>query len=165
MKRRLFTDADVTPTEAMLRKGLGPAMDFYHGVVSNSRDYRKQWQFSRGNGWTLKVDDTRKALYYLIPLEDGIEISLTIRDSERELFLKNGDIEVLRPLLQGATKYSEGFALRFDIETAAQYAPVARFIAQLMEIRAAIKPPPVRTKPAHKAEKSRGAHANTTGKR
>jgi len=42
--------------------------------------------YSRGNGWILKVADMEKALYYLIPLVDGIEISLTIRDSERAYF-------------------------------------------------------------------------------
>jgi hypothetical protein len=153
MKRRLFTAADVTPTEALLRKGLGTAMDYYYGIVSKAGDYRKQWQYSRGNGWILKVDDTRKALYYLTPLEDGIEVSLTVREAERELFLKDEELKELQPLLEGATRYPEGFALRFDIESAAQYAPVARFLTRLMEARHAEKAAPPKPKAPRKAAK------------
>jgi hypothetical protein len=154
MKRRLFTSADLTPTEALLRKGLGPAMDYYYGIVSKAGEYRKQWQYSRGNGWILKVDDTRKALYYLTPLEDGIEVSLTIREAERDEFLKDEELKELLPQLEGATRYPEGFALRFDIESAAQYAPVARFLTRLMEMRRAAKPAGARPKTSKKAAKS-----------
>ena len=71
MKRRLFTDANVSPTEALLRKQLGGAITYYMSILAKSGDYRKQWQYSRGNGWILKVDDMRKALYYLIPAGGG----------------------------------------------------------------------------------------------
>ena len=154
MKRRLFTDADVTPTEALLRKGLGTAMDYYYGIVAKAADYRRQWQHSRGNGWILKVDDTRKALFYLVPLEDGIEVSLTVRDAERQEFLKDKELEDLQPQLEGATKYSEGYALRFDIETAAQYAPVVLFLTRLMEMRQAGKTVAGKTRTATRPEKT-----------
>jgi hypothetical protein len=134
-------------------------MDYYYGIVSKAGDYRKQWQYSRGNGWILKVDDTRKALYYLTPLEDGIEVSLTVREAEREQFLKDEELKELQPLLEGATRYPEGYALRFDIESAAQYAPVARFLSRLMETRhaamSAVKP-----KAAKKAAKNAAAKAS-----
>ncbi len=135
MKRRLFTDAGVTPTEALLRKHGGSAFEYYRPVVSTSDDYRKQWQYSRGNGWTLKVDDMRKALYYLIAFEDGIEISLTVRDQERAAFLRNKECESLYAQLESATKYPEGYALRFEVESAAECRSVVRFLMELMKVR------------------------------
>jgi hypothetical protein len=138
MKRRLFTDANVSPTEALLRKQLGSAITYYLGIMAKSGDYRKQWQYSRGNGWILKVDDMRKALYYLIPLEEGIEISLTVRDSERESLLANKDVEYLFPQLESATKYSEGYALRFDIESQSDCTAVIRFLQELMKMRSSL---------------------------
>ena len=45
MKKRLFTDEDTTPTEALLRKELGSAMDYYAGILAKSGNYRKQWQY------------------------------------------------------------------------------------------------------------------------
>jgi hypothetical protein len=136
MKRRLFTDANVSPTEALLRKQLGGAISHYLSFMAKSGDYRKQWQYSRGNGWILKVDDMRKALYYLIPLEEGIEISLTVRDSERASLLANKDVEYVYPQLESATKYAEGYALRFDIESTADCNAVTRFLQELMKMRA-----------------------------
>ena len=135
MKRRLFTDEDTTPTEALLRKALGSAMDYYAGILANSGNYRKQWQYNRGNGWILKVDDKRKALYYLIAFDEGIEISLTVRDSEREKFLKSDHLEKLHPQLMSGKKYAEGYALRFEIESAAECNSVVRFLTELMKMR------------------------------
>jgi len=135
MKRRLFVDADVVPTEDLLRKQGGSALDYYKPVVATSGDYRKQWQYSRGNGWILKVDDMRKALYYLIAFEEGVEVSLTVRDHERAAFLENQECQSLHPQLVGATKYSEGYALRFEIESVAECKSVARFLVELMKVR------------------------------
>ncbi len=135
MKRRLFTDADVTPTEALLRKHSESALEYYRNIIGTSGDYRKQWQYSRGNGWILKIDDMRKALYYLIAFDEGIEISLTVRDEERAAFLKNKECEDLYPQLEAATKYSEGYALRFEVESAVECKSVMKFLSELMKVR------------------------------
>jgi Protein of unknown function (DUF3788) len=137
MKRRLFIDSDTTPTETLLRKQLGKAMDFYTAILQTSGDFRKQWQYSRGNGWILKVDDMRKALYYLIAFDEGIEISLTVRDIERTGFLGDASFEELHPQLESGTKYPEGYALRFEIESHSECASVSRFLTELMKMRAA----------------------------
>ena len=112
-------------------------MEFYTGILQTSKDYRKQWQYSRGNGWILKVDDMRKALYYLIAFDEGIEISLTVRDNERAAFLGNILFQRLHAQLERGTKYPEGYALRFEIESAAECASVAQFLAELMRMRSA----------------------------
>jgi hypothetical protein len=135
MKRRLFTDMDVTPTDSLLRKKSGAAMDYYLGIVSTSGKYRKQWQFNRGNGWILKVDDMRKALYYLIVFEDGVEVSLTVREKEREELLACKDLRDVHAQLESGTKYSEGYALRFGVESQAECLSVAKFLTCLMKIR------------------------------
>jgi hypothetical protein len=137
MNRRLFTDESVTPTEDLLRKHLGDGMDYYTRILSKSGEYRKRWCYSRGNGWILKVADMKKALYYLIPLVDGIEISLTIRDSERAYFLKNEKLGVPCPQLESATKYSEGYALRFGIGNSLECKSASKFLSRLMTMRAA----------------------------
>jgi hypothetical protein len=146
MKTRLFTDSIVPPTDALLRKQLGKAFQIYQAILQVSAGYRRQWQFSRGNGWLLKVDDTRKALYYLIAFEDGIEISLTVRDAERQRFLNKPNYEYLQTQLAAATKYSEGYALRFGMERLADCEPVARFISELIEIRGTPSVPKKRTR-------------------
>jgi hypothetical protein len=135
MKRRLFTDASVTPNDALLRKHLGAAIAFYNSIVRTSVDYRKQWQYSNGNGWILKVDDMRRALYYLIAFEEGVEVSLTVRDEERAAFLVNKECEKLYPQLEAGTKYAGGYALRFEVESADACASVVRFLLELIKVR------------------------------
>ena len=135
MKRRLFIDTSIVPTAALLRKQLGSATDYYRTIVGVSGEYRRQWQYSRGNGWILKVDDMRKALYYLIAFDEGIEISLTVRETEREAFLKNKECEELYPQLEAGTKYPEGYALRFEVESTEQCKSVTKFLIELMKVR------------------------------
>jgi len=157
MKRRLFVDASVMPTESLLRKQLGSAMDYYSTIVSVSGDYRRQWQYSRGNGWILKVDDMHKALYYLIAFDEGIEVSLTVRDGERAAFLNNKELEELFPQLEAGTKYSEGYALRFEIESTAECKSVVQFLSELMKVRpvSAMLTEKQKLKPNGKESKSR----------
>ena len=135
MKRRLFTDASVTPNDALLRKQLGGAMGYYNAIVRTSGDYRKQWQYSNGNGWILKVDDMRRALYYLIAFEEGVEVSLTVRDEERTGFLENKECAKLHTQLEAGTKYPGGYALRFEVESAAECESVVQFLLELMKVR------------------------------
>ncbi len=137
MKRRLFTDVSIAPTEGGLRKQLGTAMSYYHGIIRESGDYRKLWQYSHSNGWILKVDDTRKAFFYLAPFDEGIEISLTVRDDERANFLDSKEFETLHPQFQAATKYAGGYALRFGIESPEECRSVTSFLSKLMKMRAA----------------------------
>jgi hypothetical protein len=73
----------------------------------------------------------------MIPMDDGIEISLTIRDAEREDFLKNEKFGKLCRQLESATKYSEGYALRFGIGNSPDCASAADFLSELMTMRAA----------------------------
>jgi hypothetical protein len=137
MKRRLFMDVSIAPTEGSLRKQLGDAMSYYHGIMRESGDYRKLWQYSHSNGWILKVDDTRKAFFYLAPFDEGIEISLTVRDEERADFLENKEFETLHPQFEVATKYPGGYALRFGIESSEECSSVTKFLSKLMKMRAA----------------------------
>jgi hypothetical protein len=157
MKRRLFTDMNVTPTDALLRKHLGIAFQYYETILQASGGFRRQWQFSRGNGWLLKVDDTRKALYYMIAFEDGIEVSLTVRDAERQRFLADPKFEQLQAQLEAATKYAEGYALRFEIERSIDCDAVSEFLGALVEQRriapsSAQKPSRLKKVPERKQE-------------
>jgi hypothetical protein len=157
MKKRLFTDSSTRPTEVLLRKNLGSAMSFYTKVLATSGGFRKQWQYSRGNGWILKVDDMRKALYYLIAFDEGIEVSLTVRDFERDELLRNASLENVHPRLEAGTKYPEGYALRFEVEDDDACKAVGQFLQELMKIRASAPKPASRKTAARKQSATQAA--------
>ena len=138
MKKRLFTDSETEPTDYLLERHLGKAMYFYRRILAVSGHCRRQWQFNRGNGWILKVHAAYKPLYYLIAFDEGIEISLTVRESEREGILKNVGIEASFPELVAGTKYSGGYALRFEIENEVDCKAASCFLAILMKTRVPI---------------------------
>lgn len=110
-------------------------MEYYQGILSTSMQYLKRWQYNHGNGWILRVDDNRSAIYYLAAFEGGIEISLTVRDQEKANFLVNEEIQDIHPQLRSATKYAGGYALRFPIESAGECSSVQRFLKTLIEAR------------------------------
>ena len=153
MKKRLFTDSAVEPTDYLLEKHLGKAMLFYKRIMGTSGNCRRQWQFNRGNGWILKVHNAYKPLYYLIAFDEGIEVSLTIRDSEREDFLKKVGLEMSYPELTSGTKYSGGYALRFEIENEVDCSSASQFLAHLMKTRI----PTTKSFPLKRIKKTREA--------
>jgi hypothetical protein len=150
MKKRLFTDSETEPTDYLLERHLGKAIHFYRRILSVSGNCRRQWQFNRGNGWILKVHDAYKPLYYLIAFDEGIEISLTVRESEREDILKNGGRDASIPELVEGTKYSGGYALRFEIENEVNCSSVSRFLVILMHTRVPIAKSPKRIRKVRK---------------
>jgi hypothetical protein len=138
MKRRLFIESDVFPSETILRKQSMSAMVYYHDIMSTSMHYLKRWQFNHGNGWILRVDDNRDAIYYLAAFEDGIEISLTVRDQEKAHFLENNEIQDIHNQIKSGTKYAGGYALRFPIESVKECSSVQRFLRALFEMRSRV---------------------------
>ena len=153
MKKRLFTDSAVEPTDYLLEEHLGKAMRFYKTIMGTSINCRRQWQFNRGNGWILRVHNAYKPLYYLIAFDEGIEVSLTIRDSEREDFLKMVGLEMSYPELTSGTKYSGGYALRFEIENEVDCRSASQFLAHLMKTRI----PTTKSFPLKRIKKTREA--------
>jgi hypothetical protein len=89
----------------------------------------------------------------LIAFDEGIEVSLTIRDSEREDFLKSVGLEMSYPELTSGTKYSGGYALRFEIENEVDCSSASQFLAHLMKTRIPIS----KSFPLKKLIKMRGA--------
>jgi hypothetical protein len=157
MKKRLFTDSDIEPTDYLLEKHLGKAIHFYRKIIESSGNCRRQWQFNRGNGWILKVREAYKPLYYLIAFDEGIEISLTVRDSEREDFLKDLGLEKSYLQLTSGTRYSGGYALRFEIENDLDCRSASLFLAHLMKTRM----PTNRRLPTQRIKKMRAAIVGT----
>jgi hypothetical protein len=129
MRRRIFTDQDISPNDTLLKKQLGTKMSFYMNILAISTGLSKRWQFVKGNGWLLKVDDNNKSLYYLIACDDGIIVNLTVRDIEMDSFRRNEELNDVHNDLNNATKYSGGYAISFEIENNEESIAVSKFLA------------------------------------
>ena len=121
MEKRPFLDKNSKPTEQMLQSKFGETYTYYENLMSISDSFSKDWNFSKSSGWMLKVHDKKKALFYLIPLENEFKISMAIRENERKALLDNEEFITVHDVINSAKKYREGYALRFNIKNEADF--------------------------------------------
>ena len=136
MKERPFQDGSDKPTEQAIEAVLGNTYPYYQRIIDLVGIYSREWTFTERSGWKLKIHDRRKALFYLIPYYDGFKISLAIRGSEREAFLGDSELGLIRDRILLSKKYTEGFALQFDIVTVKEFQPMELLIRKLIAMRA-----------------------------
>jgi len=135
MTERPFLDKSNKPTEQTIQATLGSTYIYYKKVVGLASSYLQEWTFTKSSGWMLKLYDRKKALFYLIPLKNGFKLSLTIRDEERDAFLCDDELAVMRDKISSFKKYTEGFALQFDIANKREFQSLELFIQKLIAIR------------------------------
>jgi hypothetical protein len=123
MEPRPFMIASKKPTEPSLRSSLGISYSFYEKLIRLSASYLHEWSFTKSSGWMLRVHDRKKALFYLVPLQDGFKVSLTIRESERSSLLQVKELEAMHPKISSAKKYPEGYALQSEITSEKGFEP------------------------------------------
>jgi hypothetical protein len=132
---RPFLDASIKPVELAVAAALGSAHARYRSILELAGGFAEEWNFSKGSGWMLKIHDGRKALVYLIPLNDAFRMSMAIREAERDELLADADLAAVHDKLASARKYSEGFAIQFDVDSEMDFGPVESFIGRLIGLR------------------------------
>ena len=135
MNERPFLDKSNKPDPGTLPDALGNLFAGYQELTALAGSYHQEWTFTKSSGWTLKIHDRKKALFYLIPLRGGFKISLAIRPAERDAFLEDDDLANLHEKLSSAKKYVEGFALQFDVADPAELPALALFMKKLIALR------------------------------
>ena len=135
MEERPFMDKNQMPEDTTLRAVLGNRFSDYQQLTGLAAAYSQVWNFSKSSGWMLKVFDRQKALFYLIPLNNAIRISLAIREKERDVLLEDKGLSALHEKISSAKKVVEGFALKFDILGDSDLPILINFLAKLIAIR------------------------------
>lgn len=137
MIKRPFADSKAKPDDESLRAALGDAFGFYAQILAATGTWPREWAFSKHSGWMLKVHDKRKALLYLIPLDGGLRLSLTLRESERAQLMADRSLTGLHRQIGMARKYSEGYALVFEVRGDGDLGPFAALLGKLIAVREA----------------------------
>lgn len=135
MEERPFKDKANKPTEQAIQAVLGNVYPFYGQALDMAHSFKRTWTFTKSSGWLLKVHDAKKALFYLIILRDGLKISLTIRENERNAFLQDDELTIWHDAIAASKKYQEGFALQFDIMNEETFQRFALFMKKLVIMR------------------------------
>lgn len=135
MEKRPFQEKERKPNEESLKQVLDSAFVFYLELKKITNSFRNDWNYSKSSGWIEKVSDSKKALYYLIPLNNSFTISMAIRESEKETLMADRDCAPYLTLISEAKKYHEGYNLRFPIEDEKSFHYFKDFIVKLIHLR------------------------------
>lgn len=137
METRPFFEKTNEPNPQTLRDALGDSIALYEALIYLTARYSLalDWSHSKQSGWMLKVHDKKKALLYIIPLIGGFRVSLTLRESEREVLMQNSTLAALHADMEAAKKYSEGYALVFEIRDSGSYARLLALLEEIMRLR------------------------------
>ena len=135
MEARPFLGKTPKPENAGIKSVLAGVFPCYCLLMDKTAAFAKEWNHSKSGGWMQKIFDNKKALLYLIPLRGEFLISMTIRENERELLLKDKEIKSYKDELKQAKKYSEGYAMRFSVADAAGFQKTLSFINKMIDLR------------------------------
>ena len=136
MEERSFIEKSSKPTEQALQIALRSTYAYYKDTLNLANSFLQEWTFTKSAGWMLKVYDRKKALFYLIPLNDSFKISLTLRKNERQSFLLDDELKMLHDKISSSKKYVEGFALQFEITNKNEFRSLELLSRKLIELRA-----------------------------
>jgi hypothetical protein len=137
MDERPFVDPGRQPTDDAVSAVLGAARPSWTRLLGLAGPFATEWSHSARGGWMLKVADRKKALLYLVPLRDAFRVSLTVREAEREAFLADADLAPVHDRIREATRYTEGYALYFEVSGGADIGPLETLIGELVAVRSA----------------------------
>jgi len=135
MEEKIFMDKQQKPEEQTLKCALGDVFELYETLNVITQKYKKDWGFTKSGGWMLKVADSKKALFYLIPMKNEIKISMAIRESERDELLKGETFSMYNEMLLSAKKYTEGYALQFLLNSQEDFKDFESLLRALMSMR------------------------------
>jgi len=135
VSERPFLEKAQKPGIAALEVALGPAFAFYRDLTDLCDGLRQEWVHTEGSGWMLKVADGKKALCYVLPLEDSFRVSMAIRESERAALLESEDMADYGALLTSARRFAEGYSVAFDVTGGSSYDQCRGFVCRIMEER------------------------------
>jgi hypothetical protein len=135
MTMKPFSDKKLPPAPDQLKKTFGKVREYYQELMTLSAAYTAKWNFSVQSGWMLKVADSKKALFYLIPHEREFQLNLTFRETELGSLLSDKRLASLKNEMLAAHKFTEGYVMRFLVTDAASAHPAIAFITRLVELR------------------------------
>lgn len=132
---RPFKEKSPKPEPELLKKALGNCFPLYEALLEKTGTFSAEWNHSKTSGWMLKIADRKKALCYLIPLQDAFRVHLTVREAEKEILLKEKSLSGLHEQLRGAKKYTEGFLVQFLVSDRPSAKKLMDFLKKLLETR------------------------------
>jgi hypothetical protein len=136
MKTGVFRDKDDAPSDGKLKRVLGPAYSLFVELIELPRGYEREWKYyGKGYGWQYKISDSKKALFYVSPLQGSFMAVFGVREKERKALLASRLSEKIKAEIQSARKHPEGYAVRFMVSNITTFKAAKTTLNALIGIR------------------------------
>ena len=113
-----FKSENVHPDEMDLKKKLGKAYQLLHDTIgsllSEYKDIKRQWKYSKTSGWYLTYDKKKKRLFYLFPVEDDFTLKVVFNEKALKTIKEGSFPKFVHDMLAAAKKYPEGTLFIFN---------------------------------------------------
>jgi hypothetical protein len=135
VENSIFTDKDIRPDNSLLSEAFGEVFAYYSEISDMTKSCKSSWNFAKSSGWIQKTEDKKKALFYLIPLDNAFDVRMTVRESEKTFLLKNKAVSYSHDALEIAKKYSEGYFMSFTVSDEQSFSNCKAFIGEIIKMR------------------------------
>ena len=136
MLKPFFVEKDKQPTGKSLAEALGGSYESFVELVRLTDSLIQDWKFySPKYGWSLKVFQKKKVLFYLTPNAGQFSYGMALRESERDLILGSNISDELKVVLADEKKVMEGYPLRLEVQNNQQLTDINTVIGILNKER------------------------------
>lgn len=135
----VFTDKEKTPDTSALKKALGSTYKLWQELEQFALDAQTQarplWNYSAKYGWSLRINDNKRAIVYLLPREGFFKAALVFGQKATQAVLDSNVTNEIKAELKNAKPYAEGRGIRIAVDDA----DTANDIKTLITIKATYK--------------------------
>lgn len=121
--------ADAPPSEAAVRRALGPAVAAWDALLDPARNRTREWKrYGKTHPWSLRVNEGKRTVLWLVPEEGVLRVAVILGEKAVARGLAGSLSQKLKRELRDATAYPEGRAVRYRMKSAARVRDVEKLI-------------------------------------
>jgi len=133
-----FIGKSTQPTEKELASELGPTKALWDQLLADLADQLdtpiQEWHsYSVKAGWSLKVKRGSRTILYLGPCHGAFRVAFVLGDKPVKAALQSRLPASLLKMIREAKRYPEGTAVRIEVKTAKDLAPIKTLAALKLE--------------------------------
>lgn len=131
-QKPFFVEKHNRPSEKSLADALKGSYQSFNELVRLTDSLMQEWKFySPKYGWTFKVFQKKKVLFYLTPGFEQFSFGMALRENEKDLVLNSSVSVGLKTNLVDGEKVMEGYPLRVEVKNEEQLTDIKKIIALL----------------------------------
>ena len=132
--KSIFTDKEITPTEAQLKTALGETYDHWQTLANHTislyPEAVTQWHYSGEKfGWSFRISDRKRVLVYLLPRDQFFKVAFVFGQKATDAVLKSDIADSIKNELITAKPYAEGRGIRITFTNESQLNDIKQLIA------------------------------------